>query len=277
MRKVHSAIFLSIVALLSVGLAGLCGYTRAANDAYSTKTMNLDVQSSLINDQVMIKAHKKKLEKAARLAELKAYQEKIAPDTAPAAKSATATLVRKIATTKPVVFLTIDDGLVKNPTAVQYIKDHKLNPTLFLTDQIIKDDYSYFKTYQDAGVKIENHTLTHPNLKKLSYAAQKAEICGQSDKLVAVYGTKPTIMRPPYGEFNDDTLRASHDCEIDFVVHWSAKVDGGAVQYQNGKHLVAGDVVLMHFRPMMMEDLKAFNDEVVAQGLTPAYLSDWLR
>lgn len=205
------------------------------------------------------------------------YKESIAPDIASFGRDGSAHLIRHVNTQKPVVFLTIDDGVVKNPQSVTYIKQHRLNPTLFLTDQYIRDDYSYFDGYLTAGISIQNHTITHPNLRTANYNTQKTEMCGQSDRLQARYGTRPTIFRPPYGEFNDDTFKAAHDCGMDFVVHWSATVDGGMMHYQTGNHLKPGDIVLMHFRPMMIEDLTAFNDEANSQGLTPAYLNDWLK
>lgn len=205
------------------------------------------------------------------------YKALVAPDIAAFDKSSTAYLIRHIATQKPVVFLTIDDGLTKNPDAIDYITANRLNPTLFLTDKLIQDNYAFFNDYKNAGVTIQNHTLTHPNMRKQGYGQQRQEVCGQSEKLMQEYGSRPTLFRPPYGEFNSDTLRAAHDCGINFVVHWSATVDGGMMHYQTGNHLKAGDIVLMHFRPAMMDDLRAFNDEATSQGLTPAYLSDWLR
>ncbi len=281
MRQLYSWRAISLVVLVSLILAALTGMTGATIERTFDLTMSDEQHFDVIRDADYRKNHDRIVEKARIKAEeeakQKAYQALLQSDVNFSKGSTSATLIRKISTTKPVVFLTIDDGLVKNPDALQYIKDHKLNPTLFLTDQIIRDNYDYFRTYQDAGIKIENHTLTHADLTKLSQSGQQSEICGQSDRIQSVYGVRPTIMRPPYGSFNDSTLVAAHNCGIDYVVHWSAKVDGGAVQYQRGSHLVAGDVVLMHFRPMMMEDLKAFNNEVTSQGLTPAYLSDWLN
>jgi peptidoglycan/xylan/chitin deacetylase (PgdA/CDA1 family) len=206
-----------------------------------------------------------------------AYKALIAPDTEPYSKGKTGTVIYKIATKKPVVFLTMDDGDVKKPEALKYILDNKLNPTLFLTDSIIKNDYDYFKAYQSAGIQIQNHTLEHPILTKLNLAQQKAEICGQRDKLKSIFQADARLFRPPYGEFNAITKDASFACGAPFLIHWSAKVNNGVVEYQQGNKLLPGDIVLMHFRPRIMDDLKAFKDEVAKQGLTPALLGDWVR
>ena len=261
--------------LLLVGL----GFVYFSHNAYEVALGSYEIAitetnaQSRVDDSFYIKQYDAILAKKKELA----YQESIAPDIAPFGLASSAHLIRHINTQKPVVFLTIDDGIVKTPEAIGYIKEHRLNPTLFLTDQFIRENYSYFDSYRLAGISIQNHTLTHPNLRRASYGTQKIEMCGQSDKLQAEYGTRPTIFRPPYGEFNDDTFKAAHDCGMNFVVHWGATVDGGAMHYQAGNHLNAGDVVLMHFRPMMMQDLKAFNDEASSQRLTPAHLNDWLK
>ena len=271
MRKIKIYLVLILCAsVVSVKFQRL-EQTAAAHDS---QVIADSIGKTAISDRDLANQHRTKME---RLAALQAYKVLILPDTPVYARGVSSNLIRRIDTNKKVVFLTMDDGIVKNSSALDYIKTHRLNPTAFLTNDIIKDNYVFFNDYQKAGIEIQNHTLTHPKLTKLGYAAQKAEICGMSDKIVGIYAKKPTIFRPPFGEFNADTLRATQDCGMNFVVHWSAKVDGGAIQYQRGTHLVAGDIVLMHFRPMIMEDLRAFNDEVVSQGLTPAYLSDWLK
>ncbi len=62
---------------------------------------------------------------------------------------------------------------------------------------------------QDRGVTLNNHTLHHPYLPGLSYAEQKREICGMQDVIEKRYGERPTLFRPPYGNYNRDTLRAA--------------------------------------------------------------------
>ncbi len=205
----------------------------------------------------------------------KKYQVLIAPDV-PKIPVNSATYVRKIDTNKPVVFLTIDDGITKSPEAVDFIRSKRLNPTLFLTDKTTSDNYDYFKQFQKDSIVIENHTLTHHSMTKLGLEAQKAEICGQNKKITDIYGVRPTLFRAPYGASNAITFAAARQCGITAVVHWSAIVNGGSLQYQTGNHLVAGDIVLMHFRKEIMQDLQAFYDEVTSKNLTPAFLSSWL-
>ncbi|MFJ7206397.1 polysaccharide deacetylase family protein [Streptomyces sp. NPDC098789] len=148
------------------------------------------------------------------------------------------------------VFLTFDDGAEKNPEFLKMAADLKLPISMFLTDNIASSDYGHFQSLRDNGSHstINNHTLTHPNLRTLSFAAQKKEICGQQERLEKRFGAKPPLFRPPYGNYNDDTLRAASECGISYVVLWQASMQINNFQYAEGDALKPGDIVLAHFR-----------------------------
>lgn len=198
------------------------------------------------------------------------------PDTTPLPEENVANLVSKIETKSPVVFLTMDDGMVSNQQVANFIKRRGWPVSLFLADVYAKDKYDYFQQIVDDGAIAQNHTLTHPYLSELTFPEQVQEICGASDKLVEVFGVRPSLLRPPGGHYNLATLKAAKQCDIKAVVMWSAKVDDGQVQFQKGDRLVPGDIVLMHFRPKVMEDLAAFEAEIISQDLYVARLEDWL-
>ncbi|MET9886949.1 polysaccharide deacetylase family protein [Streptomyces sp. NPDC006430] len=152
--------------------------------------------------------------------------------------------------TDKVVFLTFDDGAEKDPEFLKMAADLKLPISMFLTDNIASSDYGHFERLRDngSGSTINNHTLTHPNLRTLPFAAQKKEICGQQERLEKRFGTKPTRFRPPYGNYNDDTLKAAAECGITQVVLWRVSMQINNFQYAEGSALKPGDIVLAHFR-----------------------------
>ncbi len=152
--------------------------------------------------------------------------------------------------TEKVVFLTFDDGAEKNPEFLTMAADLKLPISMFLTDNIASSDYGHFEKLRDngSGSTINNHTLTHPNLRTLPFAAQKKEICGQQERLEKRFGAKPTRFRPPYGNYNDDTLKAAAECGISQVVLWRASMQINDFQYAEGSALRPGDIILAHFR-----------------------------
>jgi peptidoglycan/xylan/chitin deacetylase (PgdA/CDA1 family) len=182
----------------------------------------------------------------------------------------------RIATTEPVVFLTIDDGVHKAPEELPLLQASGLRATLFLTNSAIHRNPQFFVPFVAAGNPVENHTISHRAMSSLGYADQVAEICGEADLQQQQFGRRPTLFRPPEGAFNADTQRAAAACGMQAIVTWVATVDHGAIQYQLARHLRPGDIVLMHFRPEFARDLAAFVTAMRAAGLHTELLEDWL-
>ncbi|MFD5620240.1 polysaccharide deacetylase family protein [Streptomyces yangpuensis] len=149
-----------------------------------------------------------------------------------------------------IVFLTFDDGAEKDPEFLKMAADLKLPISMFLTDSVASSDYGHFEKLRDNGSAstVNNHTLTHPNLRTLSFEAQKKEICGQQDKLEKRFGQRPPLFRPPFGNYNDDTLRAASECGVSSIVLWRVSMQINNFQYAQGSALQPGDIVLAHFR-----------------------------
>ncbi|MFG2337072.1 polysaccharide deacetylase family protein [Streptomyces yangpuensis] len=149
-----------------------------------------------------------------------------------------------------IVFLTFDDGAEKDPEFLKMAADLKLPISMFLTDSVASSDYGHFEKLRDNGSAstVNNHTLTHPNLRTLSFEAQKKEICGQQDKLEKRFGQRPPLFRPPFGNYNDDTLRAASECGVSSILLWRVSMQINNFQYAQGSALQPGDIILAHFR-----------------------------
>jgi peptidoglycan/xylan/chitin deacetylase (PgdA/CDA1 family) len=197
------------------------------------------------------------------------------PVAIPAADGA-APFLHRIDTDQPVAFITIDDGGLKHPEAAALLAAAKVPVTLFLTTGMISDDVGYFRELQRHGAVIEAHTLTHPMLRGRSAAFQRHQICGSADKLAHWYGRRPTLLRPPFGEKDETTLKVAHRCGIKAVFHWKETVHKGRVRYQEGRSVKRGDVILMHFRPAFPKDFIAALRAIHAAGLTPALLEHYI-
>ncbi len=187
-----------------------------------------------------------------------------------------APIVNVIPTMQKVVFLTIDDGQSKQAFQLDLLKKHNIRASLFLADIFIRDNPAYFKPFVAAGMPVEDHTVHHSYLPGLSYPDQVQEICSEANSLQKTFGHRPTLFRPPGGDYNHDTRRAAAACGMRAVVLWSAKANGGSMQYQVGNSLRPGDIVLMHFRPEFAHDVQAFVDAQQAAGLRTVLLERWL-
>nr|BFE61252.1 hypothetical protein GCM10020063_057780 [Dactylosporangium thailandense] len=183
--------------------------------------------------------------------------------------------IARVPTDQRVAFLTIDDGWVKHPEAAELLREAHVPVTLFLTINAISDNPEYFRTLQGLGAVIEAHTITHNKLTGLSYDAQRQEICGSADRLGELYGRRPTLFRPPFGEKDATTLRVARDCGMKAAFFWKESVNQGNVWYQDVKVVQPGDVILMHFRDQFVEDFIGALQGIKRAGLTPARLEDY--
>ncbi|MEV0091252.1 polysaccharide deacetylase family protein [Streptomyces sp. NPDC050738] len=195
-----------------------------------------------------------------------------------------AQLVRRVPTHDRVVFLTIDDGTAQDPEFVRLMRELRTPFTMFLTDSMAGSHYRYFDPLHALGNKVQNHTVTHARLTKLSYEGQRAEICGQQGILEQEFGERPTLLRPPGGRYDATTLRAAADCGLPTVVLWSASMQPKGLRYGSADHrLHPGDIILFHFftpyelhGTTLSAATRTLMRTIAEQGLSVARLEDYL-
>ncbi|MFD4909227.1 polysaccharide deacetylase family protein [Kitasatospora purpeofusca] len=192
-------------------------------------------------------------------------------------------VVYRVPTEQPIVFLTVDDGAEKDPEFSRMAAELGIPLSTFVADYLARSDYGYFRRLSEQGDAVNNHTINHRNLKVLDYATQRDEICRQQDQLEGQIGSRPRLFRPPYGEYNEDTLRAAGSCGIEAVPLWNEEAFPDRMEYRyEDQRLHPGDIILTHFRgadlwPGTMPDLlRKVVDEVTAQGFALARLDDYL-
>jgi peptidoglycan/xylan/chitin deacetylase (PgdA/CDA1 family) len=179
--------------------------------------------------------------------------------------------------TAKVAFLTIDDGIDQMPVDLQVMKAAGIPFTMFLIGPVAAKNPSFFKQLVGDGGVIEDHTITHTDLKGKSYAFQQHEVCGAKTILTNSFGAAPTLFRPPYGDYDATTLKVVHDCGLQAAFYWSETVRGGKVYYQTSIHKIRpGDIILMHFRSTFPQDVLAALTAIHAAGLTPALLTSYI-
>lgn len=201
------------------------------------------------------------------------------PDfTLPPIQGGLAPVITKIPTKHPVVFLTIDDGVVKSPESVRLLAENDYPATLFLTSNTVRDNPAFFKAFMEQGSLVENHTVSH-NVNMATqwgYQRQLDDITGMQDFAVQQYGRKPTLFRPPGGAYSTVMRQAVAAAGLKAIITWEVKANAGHMDYQYGNSLRPGDIVLMHFRPEFAADFAAFRSAQIAAGLEVVLLEDFL-
>ncbi|MFN2642250.1 MAG: polysaccharide deacetylase family protein [Actinomycetota bacterium] len=188
-----------------------------------------------------------------------------------------APMIHRLKISQRAVFITIDDGNYRDPRVLDLIRKTHLPVSAFLINSAVNVKPSFWQAMARAGVKIEDHTLTHPRLTSSGYAAQKKQICGPMRHYRSLFGRTPTLFRPPYGSYDARTLRATSDCGLTAAVNWSATYGGGVLKTWSGSKLRPGDIILMHFKPTLYNDLlkmmRILKSENLGVGSLERYLA----
>lgn len=183
--------------------------------------------------------------------------------------------ISRVPTTDNVIFLGIDDGIWRDPSVLTKLTEARIPFTMFLVRPEAQAGIPYFQTLQTVGGTVESHTTHHPDLTKLTYWGQHEEICSTTTDYQQWFGRRPTLFRPPYGKWNQLTRQAAAACGYKALILWEGATNDGRLDVIGGR-LRPGDILLMHFRPDLAENLELVFATARAQGFEIARLEDYV-
>lgn len=186
-------------------------------------------------------------------------------------------VVYRVDTDDPVVFLTVDDGIVRSREARDWVRRTKTPVTSFITLSVADGHLRYFAKVSAYG-SVQNHTVSHPAFDAYTGDLRR-QICPVQDRLGQALGTRPWMLRPPYGAGArlSRVHSAAASCGIRHIVMWDAVIDRGRLTTWNGQQLSRGSIILLHFGPNLKAELRQAVKAARAQGLRVAALEDYLR
>ena len=85
---------------------------------------------------------------------------------------------------------------------------YKVKATFFVVGDWVDRYPESVKALHDAGHEIMNHSNTHAHLPQLSTQQITDDLNACNDKIEAITGVRPTLIRPPYGDYDDNSIRA---------------------------------------------------------------------
>lgn len=153
------------------------------------------------------------------------------------------------------VALTFDDGpdATITPQVLKILQDYNAPATFFIKgNQALKYRSLIRKIYAQDCV-VESHAYSHQELSKMSRQDIDRELTATDQVMEKVIGKKPGLIRPPYGDVNNDVLAAAQD-NGQRVILWS--IDTLDWSQQEPQHITDnvlknvrfGDIILMHSR-----------------------------
>jgi peptidoglycan/xylan/chitin deacetylase (PgdA/CDA1 family) len=175
----------------------------------------------------------------------------------------------------PYIAMTFDDGPSEKltPRLLNLLAAHHIKATFFVIGQNVVDHPEVLQRAAREGHEIANHSWSHPNLGKMSDDAVRRELQKTEDAIKAAIGTRPTLLRPPYGSISSRQKKWIHD-EFGYrIILWDVdpldwKRPGPAVVCNRIiKETRAGSIVLSHdIHPGTIEAMPSTFDQLEAKG-----------
>ena len=170
----------------------------------------------------------------------------------------------------------------KTEKILDILDEYEVKTTFFLVDIWSRRFPELVKEIAARGHEIGNHSTSHPQMSKLSREKIRRELDGMADYAQALTGTRPTLFRPPYGDYSNDVVLTAREMGYE-VIQWS--VDSLDWKNRGAQDLVrratgnvqSGDIVLFHNDSQYIVDaLPAILKSYREQGLTVVPISQLL-
>ena len=172
--------------------------------------------------------------------------------------------------------LTFDDGPKDGYTGelLSVLREKKVKATFFLLGIDIQLRSGDVKKIAADGHVIANHSMTHRNMKNLTYDEIRAELKDCSDLLESITGKRPRFMRPPGGQYNSNVFKACNAEKL-IPVFWTNNPGDYRDNWKTARALSRrvinqrknGDIILLHLGlPITVEALSAIIDSYHRAG-----------
>ncbi len=146
------------------------------------------------------------------------------------------------------VALTYDDGpSIHTPRLLDALAAAHVKATFFVLGRSVTAYPDVLRREAELGMAIGNHTWSHRDMRRLTDAELRTEIDTTSAAVVTVVGSAPTLMRPPYGAYDDRTRALGLP-----IIRWDVDSEdwrnrSAAITTQRVLSAVRpGSIVLMH-------------------------------
>lgn len=185
--------------------------------------------------------------------------------------------------TKPMVALTFDDGPGKyTEKLLDILAEHDIKATFFMIGSQIDDYREVVKRMEEDGHEVAGHTWSHRQLTKLSSEEMTDQIMTTRAKIYEVTGADTTLLRPPYGSYNDKVKKVCQDLGV-VMVNWSVDTldwkNKNADKVYNAimEDVEDGAIVLCHdLYDTTVEAMKRVIPELMEQGYQFVTVSELL-
>jgi len=91
---------------------------------------------------------------------------------------------------------------------IDILGQYRVPATFFVVGEWVDKYPESVKALHDAGHEVMNHSNTHAHYPQLSADEVVADLNACNDKIQQVTGVRPTLVRLPYGDYDDSSVNA---------------------------------------------------------------------
>ncbi|SES68299.1 peptidoglycan-N-acetylmuramic acid deacetylase [Salinibacillus kushneri] len=159
------------------------------------------------------------------------------------------------------VVLTFDDGPGKVlPQILDILKEEEVPAMFFWQTRLLYQERPWARLVEE-GHKIGTHTINHPDLSTLDFNKQYKQLAESVKKIEGITGQKVTYFRPPFGQYNADTIKAANQLGLTSVmwriagIDWELKGNSEQIISNVTENLEDGAIILLHELKQTVEAL----------------------
>lgn len=108
-------------------------------------------------------------------------------------------------------------------TLIDILKEYDVPATFFVVGAWVDKYPESVKALSDAGHQIQNHSNTHPHMPQLSKTQMIDEIESCNKKIEAITGKCPTLLRPPYGDYDNALIEVMNELKMS-TIQWDVEL-----------------------------------------------------
>jgi peptidoglycan/xylan/chitin deacetylase (PgdA/CDA1 family) len=171
------------------------------------------------------------------------------------------------------IYITVDDGWTPSSRVLAIMRRTHLPVTAFLIQEAARQHLPYWRAFVRAGGTVGDHSVSHPDLAKLTLGQATVQWAQARQALGRWLGQAPLLGRPPYGDFDNTVLAAAHQSGLKALAGWSVTVGSDGIHTWDGQRLEPGEIVLLHWVPGLGRQLIWLLAAIHRQHLRPSPLT----
>lgn len=165
-------------------------------------------------------------------------------------------------------------------TLIDILDKYHIKATFFLVGDWVDKYPESVKALSDAGMEIMSHSDHHDHYNSLSSDQIIADVQSSCDKIEKLTGAKPTLIRCPYGEYDDHVISAIRSMGME-PIQWDVDsldwkdLDANAIYDRVTKSVAPGSIVLFHNAALHTpEALPSILEYMIKEGYTIVPISE---